>query len=231
VSHSTPRRFALAINRCDGTVTKLKLHFLLQNRNHQQSPVLERDAKAKFWSEKKQENSLFCKSENKRISTHLFLKMPKRVREDEHLLRLTAENKKLKKSLSEMQRVYKWACNDKPFDLHWLGRRDINQVLDGGSPRASRPGVVEILMKYPKEGETIRNGGFESNWEMGFWSGVVALGRLVAGVDDPTEIFDQHPEEYGDGDQDWNELSEKKKERVRSDMVANEWDEFPVLDS
>ena len=105
----------------------------------------------------------------------------------DYIRRILAENERLKASLAQIKKVVKWTCNDKPFDLHWFSRRDVNQVLEGGEPCGSHQGVVDILKKYPKEAEKIRKGGFESNWESGFWSGVVATGRLVADVHTPDE--------------------------------------------
>jgi hypothetical protein len=111
--------------------------------------------------------------------------------------------RRMKRVSKHMERAMKFTAGGKGLDLHWLGRRNVNDVLDGGSPCASRPSVVKILNKWPREANIIKNGGFESNWESGFWSGVCATGRL------------------------FGELSSAADDRA----IEHAWDEFPMLDS
>ena len=149
---------------------------------------------------------------------------------------LVAENKKLKKlkrlkkDLKEVKKVYKFACHKKGFDLHWLGRRQISDVLAQGPSHPSHSAVCKILRKHPKEATIIKNGGFESNWEMGFWSGVCALGRLVAGVVDPTAGMEEEIAKSWDC-ANWDELDDEFKEEERVNCVDRAWEEFPMLDS
>jgi hypothetical protein len=146
-----------------------------------------------------------------------------------------ARIRRLKRAQARVKKAVLFTTRDKGFDLHWLSRRDIDDVLAGGEPRASRPGVVDILAKYPKEAETIRKGGFESNWESGFWSGVCATGRLFAGVAFPTAAEEAARDDAAlaclEMEKPWSQYTEAEKDAVEARGAKDAWLEFPMLDS
>ena len=65
---------------------------------------------------------------------------------------------------------------EKSFDLYWLGRRHVQEVLDIGPSHPSHSGVVAALKDYPEEAQKIADG---DQWEHGFHAGVVAFSRLI----------------------------------------------------
>ena len=65
---------------------------------------------------------------------------------------------------------------EKSFDLYWLGRRVVQDVLDEGPSHPSHTGVVAALKDHPEEAQKIADG---DAWEHGFHAGVVAFSRLV----------------------------------------------------
>ena len=65
---------------------------------------------------------------------------------------------------------------EKSFDLYWLGRRVVQDVLDMGPSHPSHKGVVAALKDHPVEAQKIADG---DSWEHGFHAGVVAFSRLV----------------------------------------------------
>ena len=64
---------------------------------------------------------------------------------------------------------------EKSFDLYWLGRRVVQEVLDEGLSHPSHSGVVAALKDHPVEAQKIADG---DAWEHGFHAGVVAFSRL-----------------------------------------------------
>ena len=64
----------------------------------------------------------------------------------------------------------------KSFNLYWLGRRNVLEVLDMGPSHPSYKGVVATLKDYPVEAQHIADG---NNFEHGFHAGVVAFSRLI----------------------------------------------------
>ena len=148
--------------------------------------------------------------------------------------------KKANETIKQMKRIKKHVSKAIKFtttkggDLHWLGRRDINGVLDGGPPEVSLPNVVRILAKYPREANIIKDGGDESTHEMGFWSGVMAAGRLFEEISDPTAMYEKAAGadlQCLEMEKPWAEYTDKEKKEVEDLMIENAWHEFPNLDS
>lgn len=129
-----------------------------------------------------------------------------------------AKIRRMKRRFKHIDRAAKFACRDKGFDLHWLGRRNVSEVLRDES-HPSHTAAVSILRKYKKEGRILRKGGWQADWEAGFWSGVCATGRLFAGV-----AFSLDGEEAANG-------TETEKDHAEMRNVEQTWEEFPMLDS
>lgn len=129
-----------------------------------------------------------------------------------------AKIRRMKRRFKHIDRAVKFACRDKGYDLHWLGRRNVSEVV-GDESHPSHTAVVSILRKYKKEGKIMRKGDWKANWEAGFWSGVCSTGRLFADV-----AFSLDAEEYRNG-------TEADKDRAEMRNVEQAWEEFPMLDS
>lgn len=78
---------------------------------------------------------------------------------------------------SGVDQAVHWAANDKPFDLFWLGRRPVREILadEAHELAASRPAIEHIMEKH-NEASEIADG---DQWQHGFNAGVVAFARLV----------------------------------------------------
>ena len=62
-------------------------------------------------------------------------------------------------------------------DLVWFARKDPAWMHDG---HPSMPGMVEVIMKYPKESKEL--GEEDGDWHHGFNSGCLAAFRLAIGL-------------------------------------------------
>lgn len=123
------------------------------------------------------------------------------------LAKAEAKILRLERVLGRVEDAAKFCGADKGFDLHWLGRRDVHEVLEAGSVHPSYHAVVQILKAHPKEAEAIANG---DTWETGFWSGVCATGRLIGDLGSTLTAKDEHTEKT---------------------LAKQVWEEFPLLDS
>ena len=67
------------------------------------------------------------------------------------------------------------ATHDKAFGLYWLGRRNIEEAIDG----PGGPAIEEIMTQYAHEAGKIANG---DAWEHGYWAGTLTFLRLIQGL-------------------------------------------------
>jgi hypothetical protein len=97
--------------------------------------------------------------------------------------------------------------HDKALDLYWLGRRNIEEAMNGpGGPEIDR-----IMQEHEEEAEKIANG---DAWEHGFWAGTLTFLRLIQGLATRENYVDEDGESI-------------TAETVR----ANAAEEYPNLDS
>ena len=75
------------------------------------------------------------------------------------------------------------ACNGKAFDLYWLGRRNIEEAMNG----PGRPAIERIMATY-EEAQRIANG---DRWEHGYWAGTLTFARLILGVAQTEDRIDE----------------------------------------
>lgn len=125
---------------------------------------------------------------------------------DEALAALAAMNKAIKPLAS------------KAFDLYWLGRRPVYEIL--ANPRthalgAGAPAIRKTFNDYPEEAKKIADG---DAWEHGYYAGIVAFSRLVQGLA-TTEWQDVSTD---DPDYPWYSPEAQRRAAL---------EEFPMLDS
>jgi len=115
--------------------------------------------------------------------------MPGRKRNSEEAndddVRFFSTKEKKKRELTPAQEAQRAlaaireACGrhgEKSFDLYWLGRRNVQEVLDMGPSHPSYSGVVKCLKDYPEEAQKIADG---DDWQHGFHANGVAFSRLI----------------------------------------------------
>ena len=67
------------------------------------------------------------------------------------------------------------ATHDKASDLYWLGRRNIEEAIDG----PGGPAIERIMTQHEDEAGKIANG---DAWEHGYWAGTLTFLRLIQGL-------------------------------------------------
>ena len=126
----------------------------------------------------------------------------------------------------------KYGDHGKPFDLYWLGRRNVQAVLEDQT-HGSHTGVVHVMKMYPKAAASIAKG---NPWKHGFNAGVVAFARLVSGLANPTEIYENNSVEQLNSTGfnvrcAFDKLSETEQSELRQDGFDDAWEEYPMLDT
>ena len=99
------------------------------------------------------------------------------------------------------------ATHDKASDLYWLGRRNIEEAIDG----PGGPAIERIMTQHEDEAGKIANG---DAWEHGYWAGTLTFLRLIQGLSVTNDYVDEDGEE------------------ITTAMIReNAQEEYPMLDS
>ena len=99
------------------------------------------------------------------------------------------------------------ATHDKASDLYWLGRRNIEEAIDG----PGGPAIERIMTQHEDEAGKIANG---DAWEHGYWAGTLTFLRLIQGLSVTNGYVDEDGEE------------------ITTAMIReNAQEEYPMLDS
>ena len=80
------------------------------------------------------------------------------------------------------------ATHDKASDLYWLGRRNIEEAIDG----PGGPAIERIMTQHEDEAGKIANG---DAWEHGYWAGTLTFLRLIQGLSVTNGYVDEDGEE------------------------------------
>ena len=109
------------------------------------------------------------------------------------------------------------ACGGKAFDLYWLGRRNVEEAMNGPGADA----ITRIRQAYPTESERLIDARtpFLAAWEKGFWAGTVSFARLINGLAVTNETM-------CDVDTESDE-----EPMTAAELRAAAHDEYPRLDS
>ena len=136
---------------------------------------------------------------------------------------LRAKNEELKQALDAVKKTA-GAFGEKYFDLVWLSRRNIEEVL-ADLDHPSHESVVEILQTRPREVDELYG---EGDWRNGFNNGMLAACRLfrqLGATENDLPEEDMFEDEATDDSQPatvQERLACYRQEALR---------EFPMLDS
>ena len=129
------------------------------------------------------------------------------------VVQLEARVAELQAAFDAVSQTSSDACGGKAFDLYWLGRRDVDEAMDG--PGAGS--ITRIRQAYPAESERIING---DGWEHGFWAGTVSFARLINGLAVTNETVRDHVD-----------MDSDEEPMTAAELRASAYDEYPMLDS
>lgn len=139
---------------------------------------------------------------------------------DKALYALRVENEELRQALDAVKNTAD-EFDSKYFDLVWLSRRNIDEVLaDPDHP--SHEGVVRILQTRSRDVRQLYEDG---EWQNGFNNGMLAACRLFRQLGATEEDLPQYIEDENE-DEPPPTIQEKLAEYRQSAL-----EEFPMLDS
>ena len=137
---------------------------------------------------------------------------------------LRAKNEELKQALDAVKKTA-GAFGEKYFDLVWLSRRNIEEVL-ADLDHPSHESVVEILQTRPREVDELYG---EGDWRNGFNNGMLAACRLFRQLGATEEDLPEQEDMFEDEEDDVSQPATVQERLVRHRQSALK--EFPMLDS